>query len=260
MLGRLKASVDDPLALESAGFALFDMYPERRGNIFSDEVYRLTKATDATTSYPRNNIDQKVSAQTKTDSNLRFLPPNHKFSSNDVIVLTLQPTGSGDFFSANTVPTSEAAITAQARVLNMGPTYLDVAISAGNFEAAFGPAPNDRSSDDDKVNRNCRLRVDRFFSDVPYQRMVAALGALTSIPDRSSAKPKAVLADNSTSCITQSASPHSNILMDEVLREMILQTSAYINPEILLQHDFDADDLQELVRCRHASPLLSVYS
>ena len=29
-----------------------------------------------------------------------------------------------------------------------------------------------------------RLRVDRFFSDVPFRRMVAALGQLTSVPDR----------------------------------------------------------------------------
>lgn len=38
MVGRLDASLEDPLALEIAGHALYDMYPERRGNIFSDEV------------------------------------------------------------------------------------------------------------------------------------------------------------------------------------------------------------------------------
>lgn len=38
VLSRIKASVDSPLALEEAGFALFDLYPERRGNLFSDEV------------------------------------------------------------------------------------------------------------------------------------------------------------------------------------------------------------------------------
>ncbi len=38
MLNRLEASLESPLALEEAGHCLFDMYPERRGNIFSDEV------------------------------------------------------------------------------------------------------------------------------------------------------------------------------------------------------------------------------
>ena len=48
VLGRIKASIDDPLALEVAGHAIFDLYPERRGNLFGDEVYRLVKAPDAT--------------------------------------------------------------------------------------------------------------------------------------------------------------------------------------------------------------------
>ena len=34
----MKASVDDPISLENAGYAIFDMYPERRGNLFADEV------------------------------------------------------------------------------------------------------------------------------------------------------------------------------------------------------------------------------
>jgi hypothetical protein len=38
VLGRIKASLEDPISLEKAGHALFDMYPERRGNLFGDEV------------------------------------------------------------------------------------------------------------------------------------------------------------------------------------------------------------------------------
>ena len=50
-MARIKASLDDPLGYEAAGFAVFDLYPERRGNLFSDEVYRLVKAHDATTTF-----------------------------------------------------------------------------------------------------------------------------------------------------------------------------------------------------------------
>jgi len=38
VLGRIEDSIDNPLSLEESGHALFDLYPERRGNIFSDEV------------------------------------------------------------------------------------------------------------------------------------------------------------------------------------------------------------------------------
>lgn len=78
------------LLLESTGHALFDMYPERRGNIFSDEVYRLSKSHDATSTYSLNEESE--------DGERQALPQNNKFSQNDVIMLTLQPAGSGDFF------------------------------------------------------------------------------------------------------------------------------------------------------------------
>jgi hypothetical protein len=38
---RLKKSINDPISLEMKGYALFDMYPERRGDIFTDEVRRI---------------------------------------------------------------------------------------------------------------------------------------------------------------------------------------------------------------------------
>ena len=43
VLSRLRAASDNPLALEEAGYALFDMFPERRGNLFADEVRDVRK-------------------------------------------------------------------------------------------------------------------------------------------------------------------------------------------------------------------------
>ena len=217
VLGRIKASLDEPLALEAAGFALFDLYPQRRGNLFSDEVYRLTKATDATTTYPRSmeaDDDDNESNSAASAKNIRYLPPNHKFTNNDVIMLTLQPNGSGDFFGPNTLPTHEHAVSVEARVLNHGPTYLDIAMPAGTFETGFGmPAPNDASFGSGKSSSSSfamRLRADRFLSNVPYQRMVAALAQTTSIPDRQkrSASPEEV-----ANGVSSSSSAHDSIRM-----------------------------------------------
>lgn len=238
MLGRIKASIDDPLGLESAGFALFDMYPERRGNLYSDEVYRLTKAVDATTVYPRS-LEEEDGEAAESSSTARYLPPNHKFSTNDVIMVTMQPKGSGDFFGPATLPTNEDALSVEARVLNMGPTYVDIALPAGSFEAAFGPAPNDLSGNGDK---RLRLRADRFISKVPYQRMVAAVAQTATIPERQkrSATPEEQVEE-------QQQKPHDSIHMDEVIREAILSTHAYADPYSPMLRDPDACDLQQLV-------------
>jgi hypothetical protein len=201
VLGRIKASLEDPLGLETAGHCFYDMQGERRGNLFADEVYRLHKAADATTIYPTPHEN--------TAANARYLPPNHKFAMNDVILLTLQPEGSGDFFSVNSLPTSEKAISVEARVLNMGPTYLDIVVPAGSFQAAFGAAPNDYAVG--KPNSESRIRVDRFFSDVPYQRMVSALSMLTNVPAKASESKEKI-------------DPAFDMHMDHVLREVILQT------------------------------------
>jgi len=109
------------------------------------------------------------------------LPDNHKFSQSDVIMLTLQPLGSGDFLGTYAMPLNDDAVTLEARVLNIGPTYLDISITSGKFEQAFGPAPNNYGPSG-KGDPNMRLRVDRFFSDVSYRRMVHALSQATSIP------------------------------------------------------------------------------
>jgi hypothetical protein len=254
VLGRIKASLDDPLGLEHAGYALFDLYAERRGNLFTDEVYRLTKAADATTTYPRESLEEDDNNDdTKKNSNiLRYLPPNHKFSNNDVILLTLQPAGSGDFFTPETLPAvSETAVSVDARVLNMGPTYVDVAMAAGTFEAAFGPAPNDinHNSNGSRKNTALRLRADRFFSNIPYQRMVAALSQITAVPENKANKQKnnKIQESNTKQNNKNNAPPsHDNICIDEVLREVILATHAFTDPNSPLFNDPDVCNLEEL--------------
>jgi hypothetical protein len=223
--------MDDPLGYEAAGYALFDMSPERRGNLYSDEVYRLVKARDATTSF------RKSASETSEQKADRYLPPNHKFSANDVILLTLQPQGSGDFFGVASLPTS--GISVEARVLNSGPTYIDVAVAGGAFEAAFGPAPNN-SGPSGNGDRRMRLRADRFFSNIPYKRMVSAISQLTAIPDRpqKNSAPANTEDDNNA---------HDRICMDELLRETILSTHAFSDPFSSYHLDQEFCDLRYLV-------------
>ena len=53
-----------------------------------------------------------------------LLSKNQKFSTNDVVMLTLQPRGSGDFFGAHTLPNNKLAVSIEARVSNTGTTYM----------------------------------------------------------------------------------------------------------------------------------------
>eukprot|EP00581_Thalassiosira_minuscula_P012788 CAMPEP_0183714346 /NCGR_PEP_ID=MMETSP0737-20130205/8885_1 /TAXON_ID=385413 /ORGANISM="Thalassiosira miniscula, Strain CCMP1093" /LENGTH=1079 /DNA_ID=CAMNT_0025943253 /DNA_START=214 /DNA_END=3453 /DNA_ORIENTATION=+ len=173
VIQRLESSIANPFLLETSGHALFDIHPQRRGNLFSDEVYRLEKSADATTIF--------FSATTTTNTgNTSPLPPNHKFARNDVVVMTLQPRGTGDFLGTSSLPTQKDAVVVEARVLNVGPSYLDVAVPSGKFLQAFGPASNN-IGEEGRGDPAMRIRVDRFFSDVPFSRMVAALGQLTSV-------------------------------------------------------------------------------
>ena len=223
-------------------------YPERRGNLYSDEVYRLVKAADATTTFAESSSLESSNSKNDDDDNARvnsdrkgkqrFLPPNHKFSSNSVIMLTLQPQGSGDFFTAESLPTNGVAI--EARVLNTGPTYIDVSVPNGSFEAAFGPAPNNIGPSG-KGDSRMRLRADQFFSNIPYQRMVSALSQLTTVPDR-----QAVAASSQQD---NEGKTHENICMDELLREVILSTHACAESGDCDLYDLDylVSDLQFLV-------------
>jgi hypothetical protein len=189
------------------------------------KVYRLVKAGDASTTYAQRD-----------DKEQSGLPLNHKFSSNDVIVLTLQPRGSGDFFGPRSLPTNSFAVSVEARVLNTGPAYVDIALPGGAFEATFGPAPNDVGG---KGDRRMRLRADLFFSNIPYTRMVDALSQITSIPDRKKKQPEGPTQTD--------LNTHDNICMDEVLRDAILSTYTLNDASSPLFRDPDACDLREMV-------------
>ena len=220
------------------------MYAERRGNLFSDEVYRLTKAKDACTTF-------------ESETNDSTLPPNHKFSTNDVIMLTYQPNGSGDVYGADRLPTSTNAIAGEARVLNTGPTYVDIAMSGGAFEAAFGPAPNDGSGNG---NRRLRLRMDRFLSNVPYQRMVSALSQMSSIPEsRKRPESEGIQQQDPQQGKDSSASPstnqYANICMDEIFRETIISTFMLHDPSSIFFRDTEACDLREVAKSLARPPL-----
>jgi len=220
---RIDASTESPISLETAGHALFDLYPERRGNIFSDEVYRLVKSHDATSKYLSTFESSKDDA-----TRLSTLPPNCKFSQNDVIMLTLQPSGIGDFFGRNTLPTNSEATSIEARVLNTGPSYVDIAIPGGKFEATFGPAPNNNGISG-KGDPNMRLRADRYFSNVPYNRMVAALGQITSVSNDSK--------------------------VDESIRQAILSTFGLHDKANPSYQDTETYNLQELAKQLAKPPL-----
>mmetsp|Transcript_9306 Transcript_9306/g.13207 ORF Transcript_9306/g.13207 Transcript_9306/m.13207 type:complete len:948 (-) Transcript_9306:14-2857(-) len=258
VIDRISSSMDDPLSLEISGHALFDMYPQRRGNIFTEEVYRLVKANDATT-----NIFTSDDSSDTTKN--RILPPQHKFSQNDVVMLTLQPNGSGDFFGTSSQPTNRDAISIEVRVLNVGPTYVDIACLRGTFERAFGLAPNDYGNaknidgthnNGPRGNKNMRLRADRFFSNVPYERMVNALGQIASPPSKKQGSlnnnikiGKLDTASNTTSINngtsrTRNKPPH--ISLDETIRQAIVTTYGFHDPASAVYQDADSCNLSEL--------------
>ena len=70
------------------------------------------------------------------------LAPNHCFLRNDVVVLTLQPRGTGNFFGLLFLSMAGGTVTAEARVLGAGPAYVDVTIPPGRYASSFGPALN----------------------------------------------------------------------------------------------------------------------
>lgn len=208
---RIEASLDDPIGLEGTGNMLLDMALERRGNLFSDQVYRLYKACDASTGVE--------SVRKKNRSARLALPTNHKFGNNDVIVVTLQPRGSGDFYSSRTLPTSETASCFEARILNQGPSYLDIVVSPNSIGV-------DEATAYSRSNSTSRFRVDRFLSAVPYQRMVTALTQITT----------PVKASNSTF-----------IKMDTILREAILSTLAFTDAKSPFHKNREVCNLDHLV-------------
>jgi len=249
VITRLESSIADPFSLEISGHALFDIHPQRRGNLFNDEVYRLEKSMDSTTTfYHESDSSSSVEIDVKPTMTHRqsTLPPNHKFSRNDVIVITLQPRGTGDFLGVSSLPTNKDAVLVEARVLNVGPTYLDVAIPAGKFSNAFGPASNNKG-DEGKGDPNLRVRVDRFFSDVPFKRMVAALGQLTEIPDQQQKQS----GDGKDSVDKRVG----GFKMDNLLKEAILSTFANTDNMNFMLDEIDDHNLGDLPKKLAKPPL-----
>lgn len=239
VIQRLESSIGDPFSLETAGHAIFDVHPQRRGNLFNDEVYRLEKSLDATTTFFKN----EDSNDTRTPSPLTA---NHKFSANDVIVITLQPRGTGDFLGIASLPTNNDAVLVEARVLNVGPSYVDVAIPAGKFSNAFGPASNN-VGDEGRGDPNLRVRVDRFFSDVPFKRMSAALGQLTSVPQQQGEAP---VASN-----PKFDKRVGGFQMDNLLKEAILSTFAIKDETNIMLDGIENPSLGDLPKKLARPPL-----
>jgi len=239
VIQRLEASIGDPFSLEKAGHAIFDIHPQRRGNLFNDEVYRLEKSLDATTTYFQSD-DSPVDTRGRPSP----LPANHKFSANDVIVITLQPRGTGDFLGVSSLPTNKDAVLVEARVLNIGPSYVDVAIPAGKFSTAFGPASNN-VGDEGKGDPSLRVRVDRFFSDVPFKRMAAALGQLTSVQQNGEVPVSNPKFDKRV----------GGFQMDNLLKEAILSTFAIKDETNILLDGIENPSLGDLPKKLAKPPL-----
>jgi len=117
--------------------------------------------------------------------------------------------------------------------LDVGPTYIDVAIPSGKYKAKFGPASNNLGPDG-RGDPNLRVRVDRLFSDVPFRRMVAALGQLMSVPTGQSAEGVA----NKRIGVFQ---------LDNLLKEAMLSTFA-IKDDGMLMDGMSNPSLGDLVR------------
>jgi hypothetical protein len=232
-----------------AGYALYDMEASRRGKLFADDVYRLSKADDATTT----TITKAQGSCSSQSTNNSVLPDQHKFRPNDVILLTLQPQGSGDFFDPiTTSPLSEEATHLEARVLNIGPTYVDIAVPSGQFSITLGPAFNEVGGGRQKQ----RLRIDRFFSNIPYQRMVDALRQLSQIPQHNAETTAKLGNNNNNNVDDKQSNPLARIRMDTVLSRVIVATHAQAE----VNHD-DSDtttaSMEELARHVARPPMAS---
>ena len=256
IMNRISRSLEDPILYEkNAGYVLYDMYIERRGTLFTTQhVYRLTKAADATTTFER--IDHMaLSTNNNSNNKVRFLPSNHKFSNNDVIILTQQIHGSGDFYTDETLPIHESAITVEAVVLSTGPTYIDIVMTAGSFETAFQCVPgNDHSG---YGNKELRLRVDHYISNVPYTRMTNALSQMTTVPSSLSSTTNIDTASNVKN-EKQSPSlplPQSGMHMDSVIKDVIIQTFVYTHPLSPLYGNTELGNaIQEIVSTKLMKP------
>ena len=159
-------------------------------------------------------------------------------------MLTLQPRGTGDFLGVSSLPIKKDAVSVEARVLNVGPAYVDVAIPSGKYTTAFGPASNN-IGEEGKGDPNLRVRVDRFFSDVPFKRMVAALGQLTCVPEKQQEQKNNGGADDKRM---------GGFKMDALIKEAILSTFA-IKDELMLESGMSNPSLGDLPKKLAKPPL-----
>jgi hypothetical protein len=207
----------DPIQLERSGSAvLFDMMLAHRGRLYTDHVYRLTKAA---AKYNKTT--------TKPDNNGRLL--HHTFRNNDILLLTKQPHGVGDIYGARPLKDTTSTGLLEARILNQGPTYIDIVLPELLAET-------DESSSSSSSS-NTVYRVDQFISPVPYQRMVNALSQLT-----------AVVSPAGTTGNNNNATSISAIRMDNVIREAIVSTYAFTEAASPLRGDPEVCQVAELVR------------
>jgi hypothetical protein len=217
----------DPIQLERSGHAVFDMTLDYRGRLYADHVYRLTKKTFSSSTTARNN-DNQAAAST--------MVLHHTFRNNDILLLTKQPHGVGDVYSARPLQQDMAAATGgllEARVLNQGPTYIDIVLT-------------DLLSEEESGNAAV-YRVDQFISPVPYRRMVNALSQLTAVQQQRSP----LNSHNNTATTTTTtggSGSGSAIRMDDVIREAIVSTYAFTEAASPLRGDPSVCQLAELVR------------
>ena len=165
-------------------------------------------------------------------------------------MLTLQTGGSGDFFGISSLPTHKDSISLEARVLNTGPYYIDISVSGGSFEGTFGPAPNN-TGPSGKGDPKMRIRADRFLSNIPYTRMVAALNQMTSVPT----KKKNELSPSSDNNKSNTEKKEKKINMDPLLKEIITSSHAFENPSSAVYQDSTCCDIHDLAK-RIAKPPL----
>jgi hypothetical protein len=123
---------------------------------------------------------------------------------------------------------------------------VDVAIPAGKFSNAFGPASNN-VGDEGKGDPNLRVRVDRFFSDVPFKRMSAALGQLTSVPQQQGEAP---VASN-----PKFDKRVGGFQMDNLLKEAILSTFAIKDETNIMLDGIENPSLGDLPKKLARPPL-----
>jgi hypothetical protein len=119
---RIASLVWDSFSLEQRGHAPFNVHPFRRGDLFGNKVHHLEKMRDAKTTFHTQALSGGGGGGGGEGCGTTLpMPPHHGFSRNDLIVLMLQPQGTGYFLGALSLLTVEGIVTTEARVLGVEP-------------------------------------------------------------------------------------------------------------------------------------------